>query len=71
MRSRLSLETPFPPFRARCRCGHLPTHHMVVVPVGTSGNYRLEPAGLCALCGEGTCRKYGTGEPERAREAQP
>jgi hypothetical protein len=35
---------------------------MVVVPIGTSGNFRLEPSGPCALCGEGICRKFSPGE---------
>jgi hypothetical protein len=43
---------------AHCRCGHLPTHHMTVQPAASSGNYRLEPSGPCALCGEGVCRKF-------------
>jgi hypothetical protein len=64
MRGRLSEDsTPAAPLRARCRCGHLPTHHMVVVPIGTTGNYRLEASGPCVICGEGTCRKYAPGEP--------
>ncbi|HTW39627.1 MAG TPA: hypothetical protein VMF04_02045 [Thermoplasmata archaeon] len=48
---------------ARCRCGHLPTHHMVVQPIGSSGNFRLEPFGPCALCGEGVCRKFAPAGP--------
>jgi len=35
---------------------------MVVVPIGTSGNYRLEATGPCALCGEGACRAFAPGE---------
>ncbi|HXQ48170.1 MAG TPA: hypothetical protein VN842_00105 [Thermoplasmata archaeon] len=62
MRPRVMVESPVLPLRARCRCGHLPTHHMVVLPVGASGNFRLEPSGPCALCGEGICRKFSPGE---------
>jgi len=62
MRTPLTAEHSVLPLQARCRCGHLPTHHMVVVPVGATGNYRLEPTGPCALCGEGTCRKFSPGE---------
>jgi hypothetical protein len=46
------------PSRARCRCGHLPTHHTVVVHVDRSANWRLDPSGPCQLCGEANCRKY-------------
>ena len=49
--------------KARCRCGHLPTHHMVVESVGTTGNYRLVPSGPCAICGELVCRVYAPGAP--------
>ncbi|HYA57508.1 MAG TPA: hypothetical protein VEH57_03480 [Thermoplasmata archaeon] len=42
----------------RCRCGHLPTHHMVVVATSATANFRLEPSGPCVLCGEAGCRKY-------------
>ncbi len=56
-----STNEPPAPNRARCRCGHLPTHHMVVVAVGASGNFRLEPSGPCAICGEAVCRKFATG----------
>lgn len=63
MRTRLAVDAPPPPpLRSRCRCGHLPTHHMAVAPIGTSGNYRLEPTAPCAICGEGICRKYSPGE---------
>ncbi|MCI4339011.1 MAG: hypothetical protein L3J68_01595 [Thermoplasmata archaeon] len=51
----------FPAMRARCRCGHLPTHHMVVVPVGVSASFRLEPSGPCAICGDAVCRKFTPG----------
>lgn len=54
---------PTPPNRHRCRCGHFPTDHMVVVPVGASGNFRLDPSGPCALCGESVCRKFAPGAP--------
>jgi len=47
--------------RHRCRCGHFPTDHMTVQPVGTSGNFRLEPSGPCAVCGESACRRYAPG----------
>jgi hypothetical protein len=49
------------PARYRCRCGHFPTDHMVVLPVGSSGNFRLEASGPCALCGESLCRKFTPG----------
>jgi len=62
MRTRITVENSALPLKARCRCGHLPTHHMVVVPVGTTGNYCLDPSGPCALCGEGVCRKFAPGE---------
>jgi hypothetical protein len=51
------------PARFRCRCGHLPTHHMVVVGSGTGGNFRLDPSGPCAICGEAVCRKFTPGGP--------
>jgi hypothetical protein len=53
--------TPLPASRHRCRCGHFPTDHMVVVPVGSTGNFRLDPVGPCAICGEGGCRKFSPG----------
>ncbi|MGA9839269.1 MAG: hypothetical protein WBF81_05515 [Thermoplasmata archaeon] len=53
--------SPWAPSRARCRCGHLPTHHMVVVPTGTTANYLLEATGPCVLCGEAACRKFTPG----------
>ncbi len=62
MHGRVTVENAAVPLRARCRCGHLPTHHMVVVPMGSSGNFRLEPSGPCALCGEAVCRKYSPGD---------
>ncbi|HTZ61966.1 MAG TPA: hypothetical protein VMC82_04945 [Thermoplasmata archaeon] len=49
------------PSRARCRCGHLPTHHMVVIAVAGNANYRLEPSGPCAICGESVCKKFTPG----------
>ncbi|HLM91327.1 MAG TPA: hypothetical protein VK424_04660 [Thermoplasmata archaeon] len=49
------------PSRSRCRCGHLPTHHMVVLPIGTSDSFRLDPSGPCAICGEGVCRHFAPG----------
>ncbi len=52
---------PTTPARGRCRCGHLPTHHMVVVPATTSANFRLDPSGPCILCGEAACRRYTPG----------
>jgi hypothetical protein len=64
MRVRVAVDTSAaPPFRALCRCGHLPTHHMQVVPTRESGGYRLEPSGPCGLCGEGVCRKFSPGGP--------
>jgi len=50
-----------PVARPRCRCGHLPTHHMEVVPVGTTANYQLKPTGPCYLCGESVCHRYTPG----------
>ena len=44
--------------RARCRCGHLPTHHMLVVPIPETDSFRLDPAGPCAICGESVCRRF-------------
>ncbi len=62
MVSRTSAEVPGVAFsRIRCRCSHLPTHHMVVVPIGTSASYRLDPTGPCAICGESICKKYQPG----------
>ncbi|MGA8543091.1 MAG: hypothetical protein WB947_06100 [Thermoplasmata archaeon] len=58
-----SAPSPLVTARARCRCGHLPTHHMLVVPVGSSASFRLDPSGPCALCGEGVCRKFTPGGP--------
>ncbi len=52
---------PTTPNRHRCRCGHFPTDHMVVTPVGASGNFRLDPSGPCTICGEGVCRKFTAG----------
>ncbi len=52
-----------PTFRARCRCGHLPTHHMVVVSIGSSASFRLEASGPCAICGEAACRRFTPGAP--------
>ncbi|MGP8078589.1 MAG: hypothetical protein ACLQD8_09045 [Thermoplasmata archaeon] len=46
-----------PALHGRCRCGHLPTDHMVVVPAGDSANFRLEPSGPCRRCGEAACRR--------------
>ncbi len=46
------------PARARCRCGHLPTHHMVVVRLQDSANFRLDASGPCQICGEAVCRKF-------------
>ncbi|HXW67846.1 MAG TPA: hypothetical protein VEL82_08250 [Thermoplasmata archaeon] len=51
------------PGRARCRCGHLPTHHMVVVPLSGAAGARLEASGPCAVCGEAACRHYSAGAP--------
>ena len=45
----------------RCRCGHLPTHHMEVVAIGSSASFRLVPTGPCSLCGESVCRRYTPG----------
>ncbi len=56
--------------RHRCRCGHFPTDHMTVQPIGTSGNFRLDPSGPCAICGESACRHYTPG-PVGAAPAQP
>ncbi|MHB1931768.1 MAG: hypothetical protein ACYCPV_02095 [Thermoplasmata archaeon] len=42
----------------RCRCGHLPSDHMVVVPIGTSGSFRLDPQGPCALCAAAVCPRF-------------
>ncbi|MGD1099192.1 MAG: hypothetical protein ABR888_02455 [Thermoplasmata archaeon] len=50
-----------PAGRPRCRCGHLPTHHMEVVAIGTSASFRLQPTGPCALCGEAVCHRYTPG----------
>jgi len=47
--------------RARCRCGHLPTHHMVVVAIAPNASYRLDPSGPCAICGESVCRRFQPG----------
>jgi hypothetical protein len=44
--------------RSRCQCGHLPTHHMAVQPLGDSFNFRLAPVGPCAICGEASCKRY-------------
>jgi hypothetical protein len=52
---------PTSPVRGHCRCGHLPTHHMVVVPVGATGNFRLDPIGPCSICGEATCKRFTPG----------
>ncbi len=46
------------PVGRRCRCGHWPGDHMVVVPIGTTGNFRLEPSGPCALCGDTVCLHF-------------
>ncbi|HTW55530.1 MAG TPA: hypothetical protein VMG36_03675 [Thermoplasmata archaeon] len=51
------------PVRGRCRCGHLPTHHMVVAPAPGGGGYRLDPSGPCQLCGEASCRAYVAAPP--------
>jgi hypothetical protein len=62
MTGRSAGEVPAPAVsKTRCRCGHLPTHHMVVAPVGSSGNFRLDPSGPCALCGEAVCRHFTPG----------
>ncbi|MGP8158074.1 MAG: hypothetical protein ACLPWO_00450 [Thermoplasmata archaeon] len=45
----------------RCRCGHLPTHHMGVVAIGSTASFRLLPSGPCALCGEAVCHRYTPG----------
>ncbi|HYB79701.1 MAG TPA: hypothetical protein VEG66_08105 [Thermoplasmata archaeon] len=45
----------------RCRCGHFPTHHMEVAPVGTSASFQLRPTGPCAICGESVCHRYVPG----------
>jgi hypothetical protein len=45
----------------RCRCGHLPTHHMTVVAIAESASFRLDPNGPCALCGESVCHRYTPG----------
>ncbi|HXY46905.1 MAG TPA: hypothetical protein VEK13_03280 [Thermoplasmata archaeon] len=64
MVSRATTETAGESFsRARCRCGHLPTHHMVVVPIGSTFSFRLEPTGPCAICGEAVCRRFQPGAP--------
>ena len=60
MASRVAAES-FTPMRTRCRCGHLPTHHMVVVPVGDSANFRLDPSGPCVICGEANCKRFTPG----------
>ena len=52
-----------PAARAICRCGHRPTHHMVVEPVGETGNFRLVPKGPCVVCGESVCRQFTPGPP--------
>jgi len=31
---------------------------MVTRPIGTTSNFRLEPSGPCAICGEAGCRQY-------------
>ncbi len=49
--------------RYRCRCGHLPTHHMSIAPIGDSGNFRLLPLGPCELCGPGLCPAYVPAPP--------
>ncbi|MCI4365492.1 MAG: hypothetical protein L3K10_05470 [Thermoplasmata archaeon] len=61
MRTRVGVDLASAPLKARCQCGHLPTHHMVVVAIGLSGGFRLEPSGPCALCGEATCRRFTPG----------
>ncbi|MGP8075504.1 MAG: hypothetical protein ACLP8Y_02035 [Thermoplasmata archaeon] len=45
----------------RCRCGHLPTHHMEVAGIGRTASFRLAPTGPCVLCGESVCRRYTPG----------
>jgi len=47
--------------RPRCRCGHLPTHHMEVVPVPGTASFQLKPTGPCLLCGESVCHRYSPG----------
>ncbi|HLM70745.1 MAG TPA: hypothetical protein VK423_05135 [Thermoplasmata archaeon] len=47
----------------RCRCGHLPTHHMEVVAIGSTASFRLTPTSSCAVCGESICRHYTPGGP--------
>ncbi|MCI4362588.1 MAG: hypothetical protein L3J77_05305 [Thermoplasmata archaeon] len=44
----------------RCRCGHFPSAHMRVTPVGAGspGNFGLEPTGPCAICGELGCARF-------------
>ncbi|MEM0129460.1 MAG: hypothetical protein QXG65_04805 [Thermoplasmata archaeon] len=44
--------------RVRCACGHLPTHHMRVVPVDAGGNQRLDPSGPCEICGPAICAEF-------------
>jgi hypothetical protein len=48
------------PARNRCRCGHYPTTHMRVAPIGpgAGGSFRLDPEGPCAVCGEASCRRF-------------
>ncbi|HTT72974.1 MAG TPA: hypothetical protein VMG99_02325 [Thermoplasmata archaeon] len=48
---------------ARCRCGHLPTHHMVVVPTASAVGFQLAPTGPCAICGEAGCRRFQPAGP--------
>ena len=47
--------------RPRCRCGHLPTHHMEVAAVGNTASFQLKPTGPCHICGESVCHRYTPG----------
>jgi hypothetical protein len=48
------------PARNRCRCGHFPTTHLGVTPIGPGGGvgYQLEPVAPCAICGAAACPKF-------------
>ncbi|MHB1434498.1 MAG: hypothetical protein ACYCPN_01125 [Thermoplasmata archaeon] len=65
MAARSTSRPPIEPRPFLCRCGHLPTHHMVVAPIGATSSFRLDPTGACALCGAALCARFapGPGQP--------
>ena len=52
-----------PAGHARCRCGHFPAPHMIVVPdtPGKPGGFHMAAEGSCVVCGSSGCAKYSPG----------